>query len=163
MNRIDQFGELLEDWQRHGLDRRQFIRLVAVGTSAATLSMIIAACGGNSSTTSTSAPNSPTKSAGSGASATQSGGSPTPIAQTIGTPALHPSTMATSAPFVDKSFLIALNVEPDSLDVHDTFSNASLGTIKCIYEGLVGLDEKMRVVNQLATSWSIRRCQGVHL
>ncbi len=115
--------------------------------------MIIAACGGNSSTTSTSAPNSPTKSAGSGASATQSGGSPTPIAQTIGTPALHPSTMATSAPFVDKSFLIALNVEPDSLDVHDTFSNASLGTIKCIYEGLVGLDEKMRVVNQLATSW----------
>lgn len=55
---------------------------------------------------------------------------------------------------MDKPFLIALNVEPDSLDVHDSFFNASLGVDKCIYEGLVGLDEKMRVVNLLAESWT---------
>ncbi|HET7036288.1 MAG TPA: hypothetical protein VFI42_11460, partial [Thermomicrobiaceae bacterium] len=152
MNRVDRFGALYEEWQRHGLDRRQFLRLVALGASATSISMIIAACGGSSKNTSTSAPGAPTTAAGGGATATMAG-TPQPIAQTIGTPALNPSTMPTSAPFVDKAFLIALNVEPDSLDVHDTFSNASLGTIKCIYEGLVGLDDKMRVVNQLATSW----------
>ncbi|HEU5423742.1 MAG TPA: ABC transporter substrate-binding protein [Nitrolancea sp.] len=153
MNRVDRFGALYEEWQRHGLDRRQFMRLVALGASASSISMIIAACGGSSTkSTSTSAPGAPTTSAGGGATATTAG-TPQPIAQTVGTPALNPSAMPTSAPFVDKPFLIALNVEPDSLDVHDTFSNASLGTIKCIYEGLVGLNEKMSVVNQLATSW----------
>ena len=43
MNRVDVFGALYEEWQSRGLDRRSFLRLVAVGTSAATLSAIIAA------------------------------------------------------------------------------------------------------------------------
>ena len=46
MNRVDQFGALFEQWQGKGLDRRLFLRLVAVGTSAATLSAIMTACGG---------------------------------------------------------------------------------------------------------------------
>lgn len=150
MNRVDQFGALYEEWQRRGLPRRQFLRLVAVGTSAAALSGILAACGGAASTA-TSAPGAPTKAAGGAATAA---GSPTPIVQFIGSPAAARSLpMPTAAKFVDKRFLIAVNVEPDTLDVHDSTSNASLGTMKCIYEGLVSLDEKMRLVNLLAESW----------
>lgn len=147
MGRVDQFGALFEEWQRAGLDRRQFLRLVGLGASASSLALIIAACGGTTGTA-TSVPGQPTTTSAAGA-----GGSPTPVAQTIGTPALRPIAAPTAAPYVDKPYLIALNFEPDSLDVHDTFSNAALGTNKCIYEGLVGLDEKMRVVNQLAVSW----------
>ncbi len=146
MDRVDQFGALFEEWQRRGLDRRRFIRLVAMGASASSLAMIIAACGGSNK--GTSVPGQPTTVGGAPATAA---GSPTPIAQTIGTPVS--ATMPPSGPFVNKPFLIALNVEPDSLDIHDSFSNASLGTDKLIYEGLVSLDDKMRLVNLLAESW----------
>src|SRR5438067_2128630 len=152
MNRVDQFGALYEEWQRRGLDRRQFLRLVAVGTGAATLSAILAACGG-AAAPSTSAPGQPTRAAGGGATAGPAG-SPTPIVQFIGSPAAARSNpVPTAAPFVDKAFLIALNVEPDTLDVQDSTSNASLGVDKCLYEGLVGLDGKMRLVGGLAESW----------
>lgn len=150
MNRVDQFGALFEQWQRQGLDRRQFLRLVAVGTSAATLSAIMTACGGGSSaSTATSAPASPTKIAGS--ATTQ--GNPTPLAQTVGSAVANPNPAPTAAAFVDKEFLVALNAEPSTLDVHNTGSNAALGVFKCLYEGLVSLDEKLRVVNLLADSW----------
>lgn len=142
------YGALLEEWLSKGLDRRQFLRLVAMGASATSLALILAACGG-SKTGSVSTPGQPTRPASSPTPA----GTPTPIAQTIGKAAMTPNPMPTSAPFVNKPFLIALNIEPDSLDVHDSFFNASLGVDKCIYEGLVGLDDKMRIVNQLAESW----------
>ena len=151
MNRVEVFGALLEEWQRRGLDRRQFIRLVAVGTSAATLSAIIAACGGSSDKkTATSLPGAPTTAAG-GTPGTSN--TPTPLAQTVGSPAVNPLAVPTAAPFVDKTFLIALNEEPPTLDVHNSGSNAALGAFKLVYEGLVSLDEKMRVVNLLAESW----------
>jgi glutathione transport system substrate-binding protein len=146
VSRVDQFGALFEEWQRAGLDRRQFLRMVGLGTSAATLSAIIAACS-TKPAPATSLPATPTKAAQAAAPA----GTPTPVAQTVGK--ISPNPVPTSAPFMDKPFLIALNVEPDSLDVHDTFFNASLGADKCLYEGLVSLDDKMRVVNLLAESW----------
>ncbi len=150
MNRVDQFGALFEEWQGKGLDRRLFLRLVAVGTSAATLSTLMTACGGGSTAnTATSAPAAPTKIGGT--AATQ--GSATPLAQTVGTAASNPNPAPTAAPFTDKEFLVALNAEPPTLDVHNTGSNAALGVFKCIYEGLVSLDEKMRVINLLAESW----------
>ncbi|HWV36531.1 MAG TPA: ABC transporter substrate-binding protein, partial [Thermomicrobiales bacterium] len=61
----------------------------------------------------------------------------------------------TAAPFVDRPFAIGLSVEPDTLDVQDTTSNASASVDKCIYEGLVTLDDQMRVVNLLAESWDV--------
>ena len=142
MNRVDQYGALDEEWQRSGLDRRRFLRLVALGASVSTLSGIIAACR-------QAAPAQPTA----GAAPTQPGAAavPTFVAQTVGTPTV--AAAPTSATFVDRSFLVALNVEPDSLDVHDTFFNASLGADKCLHEGLVGLDQNMHIVNQLAESW----------
>jgi len=152
MNRVDLFGALYEKWQSKGLDRRTFLRLVAVGTSATTLSAIIAACGGSSSTnTATSLPGSPTTASGAGTPAT--GSTPTPLAQTVGSPAANPLEVPTAAPFTDKTFVIALNEEPPTLDVHNSGSNAALGAFKLLYEGLVSLDEKMRVVNLLAESW----------
>lgn len=151
MDRVDRFGALFEEWQRRGLDRRQFLRLVAVGTSAAALASFMAACGG-SAATATSAPGAPTRAASGGASAGPSA-NPTPIVQIIGSPAAKSNPVPTAAAFTDKPFLLAVNVEPDTLDVHDSTSNASLGTMKCIYEGLVSLDDKMRLVNLLAESW----------
>jgi glutathione transport system substrate-binding protein len=148
MNRVDQFGALFEQWQSRGLNRRLFLRLVALGTSAATLSTIMTACSG-SSTSATSAPGTPTKIAGT--AATQA--SPTPLAQTVGSAAANPNPVPTAAAFTDKPFLVALNGEPDTLDIHDSTANTSLGVYKAIYEGLVSLDEKMRVVNLLAESW----------
>src|SRR5437879_4782641 len=121
MNRVDQFGALFEQWQGKGLDRRLFLRLVAVGTSAGTLSAIMAACGG-SSNAATSTPGSPTKIAGT--AATQA--SPTPLAQTVGSAVANPNPVPTAAPFVDKPFLVAINAEPDTLDVHDSTANTSL-------------------------------------
>ena len=147
VNRIDHFGALYQEWQRRGLDRRQFLRLVAVGTGATALSAILAACGG-SPATATSAPGQPTRSGAAGPA-----GSPTPIVQFIGSPASKSNPVPTAAPFVDRAFLLAVNVEPDTLDVHDSTSNASLGVDKCLYEGLVSLDDKMRLVNLLAESW----------
>lgn len=152
MNRVEQFGALFEEWQRRGLDRRQFLRLVGVGTSAAAFSAFLAACGGTTPTA-TSAPAAPTRAASGGATAGPAG-SPTAIVQIIGSPAAAKSNpLPTAAAFVDKPFLLAVNVEPDTLDVHDSTSNASLGTMKCLYEGLVSLDEKMQLVNLLAESW----------
>lgn len=149
MNRVDQYGALFEQWQGKGLDRRLFLRLVAMGTSAATLSAVMTACGGSSASTATSAPASATKIGGT--AATQS--SPTPLAQTVGSAVANPNPVPTSAAFVDKTFLVALNAEPDNLDVHDSTQNTALGVYKAIYEGLVSLDEKMRIVNLLAESW----------
>jgi glutathione transport system substrate-binding protein len=154
MSREAQFSALLEEWQRKGLNRRDFLRLVAVGTSAATLSSIIAACGNDDDDDADAVP---TTGAG-GATPTGAGpaDSPTALVETVGSPeALEGNPAPTSAPFVDRAFLVALNVEPDSLDVHDTFSNASAAVDKCIYEGLVSLDEKMRVINILAESWEV--------
>lgn len=132
MDRVDQYRSLMERWQDSGLDRRQFLRLVAVGASAASLSAMIA----------------------SSASARQAEGTPEPGTGTSPEAAegiAHP----TAAPFVERLFTVALNVEPDNLDVHDTTSNASAGVDKCIYEGLVTLDDQMRVVNLLAESWDV--------
>ncbi|HEX5503459.1 MAG TPA: ABC transporter substrate-binding protein, partial [Thermomicrobiales bacterium] len=132
--------------------------------SAATLAALIAACGGAPSTA-TSAPGAPTRAAGGGtatsptsAPTSAAGGaataaSPTPLAQTVGSPAANPVAVPTAAAFVDREFLVALNAEPPTLDVHNTGSNAALGVFKCLYEGLVSLDEKLRVVNLLAKSW----------
>ena len=139
MDRVNEYGKLDEEWQRQGLDRRRFLRLVAMGASISMLSGIIAACRAAGSPSPTAAPG-----------ATQ-GAAPTFVAKTVGTPAV--GAAPTSAPMVDRPFLVALNVEPDSLDVYDTFSNASLGVDKCLYEGLVGLDQNMQIVNQLADSW----------
>src|SRR5207248_1764487 len=135
MERVDQFGALFEEWQRRGLDRRRFLRLVAIGTSAATLSSIIAACGGAGGNPSTSAPAQPTRPAG-GAAAPPSSpvavqGSPTPVAQTVGAAAMKGNPQPTAAAFVDRAFLIAVNVEPDSLDIHDTFSQAPRRVHNC--------------------------------
>jgi glutathione transport system substrate-binding protein len=143
MNRVDQFGALDEEWQRCGLDRRRFLRLVAMGATVSTLSGIIAACRGAAPPAATTGP--------AGAQAPAAAGAPTFVAQTVGTPTV--AVVPTSAAFVDRPFLVALNIEPDSLDVHDTFFNASLGADKCLYEGLVGLDQDMHIVNQLAESW----------
>jgi len=153
MNRVDQFGALFEQWQGKGLDRRLFLRLVAVGTSAATLSAIMTACGGSSASTATSAPASLTKIAGTAATQGSPTGNPTPLAQTVGSAVANPNPAPTAASFVDKEFLVALNAEPPTLDVHNTGSNAALGVFKCLYEGLVSLDEKLRVINLLAASW----------
>lgn len=42
MNRVEQFRALLGHWEAAGLDRRTFLRLVAVGTSASAISAMIA-------------------------------------------------------------------------------------------------------------------------
>src|SRR5262249_60682825 len=120
---------------------------VAVGISAATLSAILTACGG-SSNSATSAPGTPTKIGGT--AATQA--SPTPLAQTVGSAVANPNPVPTAAPFTDKTFLVALNGEPDTLDVHDSTANTSLGVYKAIYEGLVSLAAKTRVVKRTAES-----------
>jgi len=142
MDRVSEYGRLDEEWQRRGLDRRKFLRLVAMGASVPTLSAMIAACRQG-------APASPPAAAG--ATQAPAAAAPTFVAKTVGTPVV--AVAPTSAPRVDRSFLVALNVEPDSLDVQDTFFNASLGVDKCLYEGLVGLDQSMQIVNQLADSW----------
>ncbi|MBV9544330.1 MAG: hypothetical protein JOY61_08120, partial [Chloroflexi bacterium] len=145
MDRVDEYGALDEEWQRCGLDRRRFLRLVAMGATVSTLSGIIAAC--------RAAAPPAAATAGPAAAGAQAGAAaaPTFVAQTVGTPAV--AVAPTSAAFVDRPFVVALNVEPDSLDVHDTFFNSSLGADKCLYEGLVGLDQDMHIVNQLADSW----------
>jgi glutathione transport system substrate-binding protein len=159
MDRVEQYRALLERWQAAGLDRRQFLRLVAVGASAVSLSAIIAACGGDNNDKKTATTGTGGSTPGSSAAASPTPAvdvNATPVINTVGSPeAITGGAAPTSAPFVDKPITIALNVEPDNLDVHDTTSNASAGVDKCIYEGLVTLDEKMRVVNLLAESWEI--------
>lgn len=126
MSRAEQFRSLLARWENAGLDRRHFLRLVAVGTSAASLSAMMASPAG----------------------AKQTEASPEAEAMEV---SAHP----TSAPFVDRPFAVALNGEPDNLDVQDTTLNTSAGVDKCIYEGLVTLDHQMQVVNLLAESWEV--------
>src|SRR5690606_20475453 len=117
----EQYRSLLDQWQAAGLDRRKFLRLVAVGASAASLSAMM----------------------GSSALAAQDDGTPEAglDLQTVASPeALMGGEHPKSQPFVDKPLTVALNVEPDNLDVQDTTSNVSASVDKCIYEGLVTLD-----------------------
>lgn len=178
MDRVETFRTLLEDWQRVGLDRRQFLRLVAVGTSATALSAMIAACGGDDDDDSDESPTEGASSGGESPTATTgeaTGGGDATEAEDEATTAEGDATSAegdatsasggevpeggeqamqpTAAPFVDREFVVALNVEPDNLHAHNTTSNASASVDKCIYEGLVYLDENMRPVNLLAESW----------
>lgn len=73
------------------------------------------------------------------------------------TPVASPeiATLPTSAPFVDKKFGVAMQSEPDNLDVQDTTSNASASVDKCMYEGLVTLDQNMKIANLLAKEWEV--------
>ena len=151
MGRVDVFGALFEEWQARGLDRRTFLRLVAVGASATTLSTIIAACGGSSPSTATSVPGAPTQTSGGTPATPPAAVNATPVVQVSSSPVSNP--IPTMAPFVNKEFQVALDAEPTTLDVHNTGSNAALGMFKCIYEGLVGQDEKLRIINLLAESW----------
>lgn len=76
---------------------------------------------------------------------------------TAQTPVAEPEVaeLTPSAPFVDREFAVAMESEPDNLDVQDTTSNASASVDKCIYEGLVTLNEKMQIVNLLAEDWEV--------
>lgn len=73
----------------------------------------------------------------------------TPVAE----PAL--AEFPASAPFVDREFPISVQTEPDNLDVQDTTSNASASVDKCIFEGLVTLNQDMMITNLLAKSWEV--------
>ncbi len=152
VKREDQFGELFEEWMRSGLDRRQFLRKVAVGTSATALSALITACDAKSGARSTSTPNAPTRQSGSATPAPyEDGSSPTALAFSTATSIGRPTP--TAATSTDGSFGVAMNIEPGTLDVQDAFSNASFSVTKCIYEGLVGFDWNMHIANELASSW----------
>lgn len=76
---------------------------------------------------------------------------------TAQTPVASPevATLANSAPFVDKPFGVAMESEPDNLDVQDTTQNSSASVDKCIFEGLVTLDPNMKIANLLAKSWEV--------
>lgn len=71
----------------------------------------------------------------------------------VATPEL--ATLPTSAAFVDKPFGVAMLSEPDNLDVQDTTQNSSASVDKCIYEGLVTLDQNMKIANLLAKDWEV--------
>src|SRR5438874_13774708 len=101
MDRVNQYGALDEEWQRQGLDRRRFLRLVAMGASASTLATIIAACrqAPTGATTSAAAPTQPAAAA-----------APTFVAQTVGTPAVV--TAPTAQPLIHRAFFVPLNRAP---------------------------------------------------
>ena len=152
VNRTDRFGELFEEWQRRGLGRRRFLRMVAVGTGATTFSALIAACDATSAAKSTSSPNTPTRTSTIATPASQSSiRLPTPMNSSTPTAVSQPTR--TSTLNSDGSFVVGLTIDPGDLDPQDASSNSSFSVTKCVYEGLVGFDEKMRIVNELATSW----------
>jgi glutathione transport system substrate-binding protein len=65
------------------------------------------------------------------------------------------AVLPTSAPFVDKPFGVAMLAEPDNLDVQDTTQNSSASVDKCLYEGLVTLNQDMKIANLLAKDWEV--------
>jgi ABC-type transport system substrate-binding protein len=116
--------------------RRQFLRLVGLGSGCA----LLAACGPAAPAAAPAAPTSapvPTQ----------------PPPAVAATPTAAPATAATPAAAVkDASFVVADGTEPNSLDP-PAGTGPFQHTIQAFYDGLVAWNAKMEAQPALATSW----------
>lgn len=78
---------------------------------------------------------------------------PQPAPGTTGAPQAEAPTAAPVAPSKPTEIIIAQYADVVSLDPHDTNDNASYGPEKLMFEGLVGLNEKMEMEPMLAERW----------
>lgn len=80
------FWQLGEAWEQHGLDRREFLRLLTAGASLATIGGILAACGGTDPTATTAAPTRAAATTAPNPPATAAAAAPTTAAPAVLTP-----------------------------------------------------------------------------
>ncbi|MEJ5200135.1 MAG: glutathione ABC transporter substrate-binding protein [Anaerolineae bacterium] len=111
------------------LSRRSFLRLAGLSAGAAAL----AAC----APAATPAPAAPAA----------------PAATQAPAPTKAPAPTAAPPPAQPKQIVVAQYADVVSLDPQDTNDNASYGPEKLMFEGLVGFNEKMEMVPQLAERW----------
>jgi len=68
-------------------------------------------------------------------------------------PAAEPGAAAPAAEGQATEIIVAQYADAVSLDPQDTNDNISYGSEKCMFEGLVGFNDKMEMQPQLAESW----------
>lgn len=125
MDRVSQFQSLLRSWTSHGLERRQFLRLVSMGATAAAVSTVLGANGNLKAAA---------------AALEQS---------------LVSSGRKLQVERSDRTLTVGTLSEPDGVDAQDSTGNAAIAIQYCVYEGLVGLDAELKIEGQIAESWEV--------
>lgn len=140
---------------RGGISRREFLkRAAAIGLSASTVSLILAACGGSPASTATS-------------SVPQASPTPVPTAQpviagqptaTLGSgaaPTAAATVHAADQPVRGGKLVIGMAGEPIGLDAGGP-SNVNSHTLEMhIYDSLLAMDTNFKIYPWLATSWRL--------
>jgi len=133
------------------LGRRHFVRLAAAASGAATLAGLLAACGGSSATTDTPKP-------AAGAATTGSTSASAPAATTGASGAASPTVAAAIAtggtPKKGGTLRVALESDIIGIDPHGASAGVDRNVYTTVYNGLVAPDKNLKIVPDLAESWT---------
>ena len=161
MKKFDQLDR--DDDVRTGtldMSRRDALRLaVAVGLSTPLASLILAACGGNSDTptTSSAATSAPAASAPAASAPAASTGTPASATTATSTTAASTTTSSTSTTSASgpQNLTIAQGLDPESLDPHQTTVSASENVSVLMVERVLAYDyDQHGFVGALAEKWN---------
>jgi peptide/nickel transport system substrate-binding protein len=144
------------------LGRRRFMRLAAAASGGATLAALLAACGGSSTATDTPKPvtgAATTASAPTTAPATTGNTGASAPAATTGAGAPASPTAATAAstggtPKKGGTLRVALESDIIGIDPHGASAGVDRNVYTTVYNGLVAPDKNLKIVPDLAESWT---------
>ncbi len=137
--------------------RRRFMRLAAAASGAVTLAGVLAACGG--SNTATDTPKPAAGAATTAATTTGSTSASAPAATTGASTAASPITAAAAAtgsgtPKKGGTLKVVLATDIIGIDPHGASSGNDRTVYTTVYNGLVAPDKNLKIVPDLAESWT---------
>lgn len=141
--------------------RRRFMRLVAAASGGAALAGLLAACGGSSTATDTPKPATGAATAPAPTTAPATTGSTNasaPAATTGASAAASPTTAAASTgggtPKKGGTLKVALESDIIGIDPHGASAGVDRNVYTTVYNGLVAPDKNLKIVPDLAESWT---------
>ncbi len=140
------------------LGRRRFMRLAAAASGGATLATLLAACGGSSTATDTPQPAAGAATTAPAPTTTGTTGASAPAA-TTGAGAPASPTVATAAatggtPKKGGTLRVALESDIIGIDPHGASAGVDRNVYTTVYNGLVAPDKNLKIVPDLAESWT---------
>jgi peptide/nickel transport system substrate-binding protein len=140
---------------RHGLNRRDFLRLTSIFGASLAGSLVLAACGDATATPASSSTTTNTTTAASGATSGTTSSAAPPVATTAAgaTGAATTATGVTSGKAPSGTLTIAQGADMDSADPHANSSGTAAAGYDTIFERLVGRDVNYQLIPVLALNW----------
>jgi len=135
------------------IGRRRFMRLAALASGSVSLASLLAACGASSAATDT-----PRPAGGSAPATTGSTSAPAPAATTGASAAASPTTAAAAAtggtPKKGGTLKMVFSTEIIGIDPHGASSGNDRTVYTAVYNALVAPDKNLKIVPDLAESWT---------